>query len=130
MNSKNTQLKSLKTISECVDTDSIYVLEFDPVDHVFLLSNIKIDQSEIDTVVKSKDKVNGMSDILDSQSQFKSKNYILNNISKIEQRNRKQTLSENMMTLEVPSTQINKENYFDIDSNIQRKNFFEINQKN
>ncbi|RNA42999.1 hypothetical protein BpHYR1_008512 [Brachionus plicatilis] len=130
MNFKNSQSNSLKTISECVDSDRIYVLEFNPVDKAIFITNVRMDQSEIDTVVKSNGKINGMSEILDSQNQFNRKNFSLFNISNIEKCEAKQNLNEKILTLEVPNQEVINENFLDeINGNHLRQSFYEINQK-
>lgn len=98
-----TRIKTIKTISECVDSENIYLLEYDSIDNIFLISNIKINHSEIDTVVKSGFQINGMSEILDSKRQFISKTNILNSFQNFEILEAQKTLDEDILSLKIPN---------------------------
>lgn len=129
MTSKSFNLNNVKTISECVDTENVYFLEYDSIENVFLISNLKIDQSEIDTVVKSKFQINGMSEILDSQKQFLPQTYILTNAQHFENFHIQKTLDDKILKLKVSSELITNDNFLkDYGSNILKQEFIAINQ--
>ncbi|CAF0804397.1 unnamed protein product [Brachionus calyciflorus] len=105
----------LKTISGSIDSENYFTLAFNLSDDQKILSKRaeKIDQSEIDTLVKTRGQINAMSDILDSQNEFRPKEMVLNDTKNFVIDEQLAELEKMVSSVERKKSNINRANQID-----------------